>query len=185
MSYQARPMVPPDIGQVSEIEREAFPTQLPHTNFQRELGNRLASYIVASEDREDPPPVLGFAGLWFILDEAHLTSIAVRESHRRHGIGELLLISALELAVEKGAQIMTLEVRVSNSPAQGLYEKYGFSNVGVRRGYYTDNNEDAFLMSTDRITSASYQASFQRLKECHSQKWAQWIGPPHTSLKGE
>jgi len=124
----------------------------------------------------EPPPstdqfILGYAGLWLMANEAHLTTIAVRESYRRRGIGELLLISAIDLAVERSASVMTLEVRASNLGAQALYEKYGFNKVGVRRGYYTDNHEDAIIMTTDRITAASYQSRFQRLKKGYAQRW--------------
>ena len=82
-----------------------------------------------------------------------------------------MLIKAIELAKELGAQVITLEVRISNTVPQALYEKYGFQRVGSRRAYYSDNKEDALIMTTDHITSASYQAKFQLLKEEHSQRW--------------
>lgn len=115
--------------------------------------------------------ILGMAGFWFMFDEAHLTTIAVREKWRRRGLGELLLISAIDLAIRLNAQVVTLEVRASNHQAQALYEKYGFRKTGVRPHYYTDNREDALIMTTDRITSASFQAQFQRLKHAHAQRW--------------
>lgn len=119
--------------------------------------------------------VLGFAGVWRMFDEVHLTTIAVRRSHRHQGIGEALLIAAIDYALEHGAETVTLEVRAANFEAQALYEKYGFQRVGLRRGYYTDNREDAVIMTTDRITSASYQAQFQRLKQAHAEKLARRI----------
>ncbi|OGO05089.1 MAG: ribosomal-protein-alanine N-acetyltransferase [Chloroflexi bacterium RBG_13_54_9] len=128
-------------------------------------GEPLSPEVAATNER-----ILGFAGLWFVAGEAHLTSIAVGESHRREGVGEQLLISAINAALERNAEFVTLEVRVTNSAAQPLYEKYGFHKVGVRRGYYTDNKEDALLMSTDKINTASYQANFQRLKRAHAEK---------------
>jgi len=126
-------------------------------------------------NNELPPPsghyIIGFAGFWVIADEAHITNIAVREAYRQQGVGELLLISIIDLAIELKARIITLEVRASNLAAQSLYSKYDFTQVGLRRGYYTDNREDAVLMSTEDITSASFQAHFQQLKQAHSRKW--------------
>lgn len=123
---------------------------------------------------EKPSPssqyILGFASIWVMADEAHITNIAVRKQYQRQGIGERLLISVIDLATELKADFMTLEVRVSNTAAQSLYQKYGFSQVGVRPGYYTDNREDALLMSSESITSASFQARFQQLKRAHSKK---------------
>jgi len=114
--------------------------------------------------------VVGFAGIWTVVDEAHITNIAMRESYRRRGIGELLLISIVDLATELNARFITLEVRASNSAAQSLYHKYGFNQVGLRHGYYTDNGEDAILMTTENVTSAPFQAQLQQLRQAHSQK---------------
>ncbi len=122
--------------------------------------------------------IIGFASMWVMADEAHITNVAVRKSYQRQGIGELLLMSTIDLAVELKANIATLEVRVSNLPAQALYRKYGFMQVGLRRGYYTDNREDALLMSTGSIISAPFQAQLQKLKRAHSQKYGDNIKPP-------
>ena len=110
------------------------------------------------------PPIVGFAGIWLMVDEAHLVTIAVGPGQRGRGLGELLLISMLDLACILGARVMTLEVRVSNHVAQSLYRKYGFKNEGVRRRYYSDNGEDALIMTTGTLTSASYHAPYQNLK---------------------
>ena len=115
--------------------------------------------------------IVGLAGFWIMAGEAHITTIAVRLSYQRRGIGEQLLISLIELAKELDASTLTLEVRTSNVAAQSLYSKYGFTQVGLRRGYYSDNREDAILMSTEDITSASFQAHFQQLKQAHSRRW--------------
>ncbi|MFC2020879.1 ribosomal protein S18-alanine N-acetyltransferase, partial [Chloroflexota bacterium] len=115
--------------------------------------------------------ITGFVGCWVLADEAHVTSIAVREAYRRHGIGELLLINAIDMAIEMKATIVTLEVRVSNTVAQKLYTKYGFTEAGVRKGYYTDNREDAIIMSTANIASSSFKTRFRELKQAHSRKW--------------
>jgi ribosomal-protein-alanine N-acetyltransferase len=115
--------------------------------------------------------ITGFAGFWTIADEVHITTIATREALRRQGIGELLLQSIVDMANKRAARIVTLEVRVSNTAAQQLYTKYGFNRVGLRRGYYTDNREDAVIMSTDHIASASFQAQLHELKKAYADKW--------------
>lgn len=117
--------------------------------------------------------IVGYAGFWTMVDEAHLTTIAVRDAYRQRGLGELLLISVIHSAIQLNARIITLEVRMSNKLAQALYEKYGFKAVGLRRGYYSDNGENALLMSTDTITSASFQAHFHQLRQAHAQKWGE------------
>ncbi len=115
--------------------------------------------------------IVGFAGFWMMADEAHITNIAVRYSLRRQGIGELLLISMIDLAMELNVRILTLEVRASNTAARSLYHKYGFSQVNVRRDYYTDNKEDALVMATEDITSAAFQTHLNQLKKAHSRRW--------------
>jgi len=114
--------------------------------------------------------VIGFAGLWAMLNEVHIIAVAVRNNYRRMGIGEGLLISTIEMASQLNANVITLEVRASNEIAQALYKKYGFRIVSSRPKYYSDNGEDAILMSTGDITSAPFQSCFQRLKEAHRQK---------------
>jgi len=113
---------------------------------------------------QDMPFILGYASIWMMVDESHLTSIAVRKSHHHQGIGELLLIAVVKLSLQMKAQVVTLEVRASNRSAQALYAKYGFKNVGIRRRYYTDNSEDAVIMTTDKITSPAYQAKLRELE---------------------
>ena len=122
--------------------------------------------------------IIGFTSMWIMADEAHITNIAVRQSYQRQGIGELLLISIIDLAIELKASIVTLEVRVSNLTAQSLYQKYGFAQVGLRRNYYTDNREDALLMSTESITTVPFQAHLQQLKRDHAQKYGRRIKSP-------
>ncbi len=114
--------------------------------------------------------VVGFAGMWFMVDEAHLSNIAVRNSCRRQGVGEHLLIGVIEQAVLEEAQFVTLEVRASNEEAKMLYRKYGFVEVGVRRNYYSDNKEDAVLMTAHAIGSRAYLEFFERLKRAHARR---------------
>ena len=204
--YALRPMVPGDIPQVVDIERESFPSAWPQTTYKRELQNRLARYLVLVQQPPEqpserpptppapvrrpqgwretmrrllnlqPPPeptqelILGFVGLWLMVGEAHIVTLAVREGQRRRGLGELLLIAAIELAVAHGQQVMTLEVRRSNEAAVSLYEKYGFTRVGVRTRYY-DDREDALIMTTSPLSSAAFRERYQSLKEAHQRRW--------------
>ena len=115
--------------------------------------------------------ILGFVGIWFMANEAHIANIAVREAYRQRGVGELLLISVIKLAIEHNARFITLEVRFTNKAAQALYKKYGFVEVGTRRAYYTDNREDALLMTADGITSAPFEENFLRLSQAYARKW--------------
>ena len=173
-----------DVQALADVEREAFPNDIPGTSFARELSNRLASYLVACISPDDlervdgdgrQEEIVGYAGLWFIIDEAHLISLAVLEAHRRRGIGRQLLIAALELAMEKQAILMTLEVRASNTAAQALYQQFGFSRVGIRRGYYTDNHEDAYLMTVNNIATPDFRAKLDELKASEFNAVQDWI----------
>ena len=121
--------------------------------------------------RQDEPALpqritlAGYAGLWLMVDEAHITTIGVRPQLRGRGYGELLLVTLTEAALDINARWLTLEVRVSNAGAQSLYRKYGFREAGTRKRYYTDNNEDALIMWTDELHSHAFQERYQRLKE--------------------
>ena len=137
-----------DLIVVQVIERESFSTPWPAHAYRQEIEqNRLAHYIVARYRGA----IVGFAGIWLLVDEAHITTFATRTAWRRQGIGERLLVALLELARARGAKEATLEVRPSNIPAKRLYEKYGFKVVGVRPRYYSDNSEDALIMTTDSL----------------------------------
>ncbi len=214
MAYYVRQMRQEDVLQVTEIDREGFPTQWPPADYQHELRNRLAHYIVVCDDEtmyERPETVaplkaaglisrlkrlfghprfsrdelatpdghyiIGFAGFWIMADEAHIINIAVREAYRRQGLGELLLISSIDLARELKASLVTLEVRASNTAAQGLYTKYGFKQMGTRKGYYIDrgypidNREDGLIMTTEDINLDTFQAQLGQLKQAYSRRW--------------
>ncbi|HSM38862.1 MAG TPA: ribosomal protein S18-alanine N-acetyltransferase [Candidatus Limnocylindrales bacterium] len=146
MPLSVEPMVLADIAQVHEIERLSFSTPWPTYAFEQELtGNRLARYVVARAAGER---VVGFAGVWLMVDEAHITTFGVHPEWRRQGIGRRLMLRLLELAIELRARRMTLEVRVSNVAAQALYRSFGFEAVGRRPRYYTDDGEDALVMTT-------------------------------------
>jgi len=153
-------------------EREPRVAPMPPPGMGRWLSElkRLFGGEEEGEVETSREPIVGFVGVWLMPDEAHIVTIAVRESHRGRGIGELLLIAAIELATLDDREVVTLEVRASNQAAQALYEKYGFRKVGVRHRYYSDNQEDAVIMTTDSIRSASYQALCQRLRQEHRER---------------
>jgi ribosomal-protein-alanine N-acetyltransferase len=162
-----------DLRQVMEIERVAFPAPWPVSAYRHELTqNHLSSYLILYLVQENSggrwtrlverwtapalPPVLGYGGLWMLVDEAHISTLAVHPEWRGRGLGELLLVALIEVGVLRGAAISTLEVRVSNLVAQSLYAKYSFAQVGRRKHYYHDNREDALIMTTPRIDSARF-----------------------------
>jgi ribosomal-protein-alanine N-acetyltransferase len=145
-----RPMKPQDIDDVLYIERTCFSTPWSYDAFKAEIeGNHCARYVVAEQDGK----IRGYGGMWIILDEAHITNVAVHPHFRGMGIGEAIMKALIRTAAYLKVESMTLEVRVSNKVAQNLYKKLGFSSVGVRKGYYTDNGEDALIMWKDRLTN--------------------------------
>ena len=140
-----------DVSAVHEIERLSFSTPWPAYAFEQELrGNRLARYVVARAGER----VVGFTGVWLMVDEAHITTFGVHPDWRRQGIGRQLLLSVVDLAVTLHARRMTLEVRASNDAAQTLYRSFGFEVVGRRPRYYTDDGEDALVMTTPDLDDA-------------------------------
>jgi ribosomal-protein-alanine N-acetyltransferase len=198
--YVIRPMEYEDISQVAQIDREAFPGEWvfrSQSAYKRDLDNPSVRYIVActqgdmsesqrqamhkvpwfkrlfGDDRnvDTPENIVGFSGFWMMMHEAHIIAIGVRDSYRRLGIGEGLLIATIELAQILNANVVTLEVRASNEIAQELYKKYGFRVVGRRPKYYSSDGEDAIIMSTDNITSVPFQASLQQWKKAHAQRY--------------
>ncbi len=149
-----------------------------------DLFNRISRFLRPPE----PPPspeleeelrsIVGYAGIWVMTDEAHVTTIASHPDVRGRGVGELLLVALIHRAEEIGARWMTLEVRASNAVAQNLYRKYTFKEMGVRRGYYSDNREDALVMWTDALDSDSFQTAFDR----NERKLAERIGSAEVRL---
>jgi ribosomal-protein-alanine N-acetyltransferase len=146
LPLEFRSMRMDDIPVICEIEQEAFTTPWTAGAFHNELtNNQFARYMVMEYDGR----VIGYGGMWLIMEEAHVTNVAVREAYRGKKLGERLMRELQKTASYLGAVRMTLEVRQSNLIAQRLYEKLGFHSVGVRRGYYTDNREDALVMWAD------------------------------------
>ncbi len=200
MAIYIRPMVRQDIPAVTEIDREAFPTQWPPVDYAYEFKNQMSHYLVACDSaislevvpaspsgffawlrrifKKNPPPpqpttthyIAGFVGFWIMAGESHITSVAVRRNYRRRGIGQMLMIAAIERSIALAAEFVTLEVRLSNTGAQSLYYKLGFAHVGERKKYYLDRNpdgdtrEDALIMTTQDIRSAEFQDFLHRLK---------------------
>ena len=153
----------------------------------QENGNARASWISRLAGRlgfgGNPPEIVppadhaiaGYISVWYQGDEAHITEVAVRETLRGNGIGELLLIGSLRAAQEYGSHVMTLEARVSNFIAQRLYEKYSFNSVGIRKGYYSDNREDAVIMTTTPIGTEEYGRMFGQLQDAWESRWGRII----------
>jgi ribosomal-protein-alanine N-acetyltransferase len=150
-----------DLPEVQAIERASFTTPWPPHAYKTELEtNRLASYLVVRSDGH----VVGYGGVWLMVDEAHITTFAVHPAWRRRGIGDRLLLELLDVALERGAREATLEVRLSNVPARRLYEKFGFRPVGLRPRYYTDDNEDALIMTTPALEAPAMHDRIERLR---------------------
>ncbi len=137
-----------DIDQVEEIERATFAIPWSRASLEREvMENVCARYLVV----RDGPEILGYAGMWFVIDEAHVTNVAIRQDARGQGIGEALMRELIRLAAQSGMTWMTLECRRSNLVAQNLYHKLGFVDVGYRKRYYEDNREDALVMALEAL----------------------------------
>jgi len=152
--FRLRKMELGDVGQVVEIEKLSFPTPWSAYAFTCEvLDNNFAYYFVLT--LEDSEAVIGYGGMWIILDEAHITNIAVAPPYRGKRLGEYLLKNMMLTALAKGADRITLEVRVSNTSAQKLYNRLGFEAAGLRKGYYVDTKEDAIIMWKDLLKGES------------------------------
>jgi ribosomal-protein-alanine N-acetyltransferase len=113
----------------------------------------------------DDPPIVGYGGVWLMMDEAHVTSIAVRPEFRGRRLGQLLMLVLFDIALQKASRWMTLEVRVSNVTAQALYKKLGFREAGIRQRYYTDNNEDAMIMWSEDLRSPAFRERYAAIRQ--------------------
>jgi len=146
VEYTIRKMVSRDIDQVLEVENLSFPNPWSRGTFEVELQENLfAHYFVVVQDET----IVGYAGMWMILDEAHVTNIAIHPDFRGLRFGKKLVCELIVQAFKLGGKQITLEVRVSNLIAQKLYKDLGFYEAGIRKGYYSDNNEDAIVMWKD------------------------------------
>jgi [ribosomal protein S18]-alanine N-acetyltransferase len=150
-----------DVPRVMEMEKQSFTTPWSESAYLTELTNRSAYYVVARANSN----VVGYSGMWIIMDESHITTIAVDPDYRGRKIGEQILMAMLEESVRRGARRATLEVRESNTVAQNLYKKYGFIPIAIRRNYYSDNGENAVIMWVDDMVSAAYQQMMRDYKD--------------------
>lgn len=183
LPYVLQPMRVQDIPEVLEIERVCFSMPWSAHAYRYEIEENTLSWYVVARPAPRPKesgifgkilalrtaaqprsPIIGYGGFWMMVDEAHISTLAVAPAYRRRGVGELLLLTMIEEAQRRGAAAVTLEVRVSNLPAQRLYEKYGFTVQGRRVRYYSDNGEDAYIMTTPPLRSASYREMLETLK---------------------
>jgi [ribosomal protein S18]-alanine N-acetyltransferase len=152
---------PPIAPELKEHKRP-FPFSLLPRPFDRTLDDDQLSVVV------------GYGGLWLMVDEAHVTSVAVRPEFRGRGLGELLMVCLLETAIGCGVRWVTLEVRMSNTTAQSLYRKLGFRQAGIRPRYYTDNNEDAVVMWSEELTNLAFREGLARIKRDLEQR-LRWV----------
>ena len=143
MDISIREMRQMDLDRIVEIENKVFSPPWSREAFLLELTkNLLAKYLVGMVDGK----VVGYGGIWLIIDEGHITNIAVDEGYRGLGVGDRILKGLIQLCTDRGLRAITLEVRKSNEVAKSLYKKYGFKEYGIRPKYYADNNEDAIIM---------------------------------------
>lgn len=143
-----RTMTVEDLDGVMSVEFDSFLTPWSRAAFEEELRtNRLAHYLVAVENGN----IVGYAGTWLVINEAHVTNVAVTGQRRREGIGRLLMENLLDLARDSGMDSMTLEVRVSNEAARHLYQQLGFVEAGIRKNYYSETKEDALILWCEKL----------------------------------
>ena len=162
-----------DVNTVQEIEREIFATPWPRNAYYRELASRSsAHYVVLRQEGLDTrppevrspdfdPTIVGYGGMWRMYDEAHVTTIGVRHDLHHNGYGRILFAGLVQAAYDMGAKWVTLEVRTTNDNAMRMYEGFGFKVIGRRKGYYTDNGEDAIVMWSDSIHSPRFRRAYE------------------------
>jgi ribosomal-protein-alanine N-acetyltransferase len=201
--YVIEPMTLEDLPEVHAVEVQSVPTPWPISAYRRELNNPAGNYYVVCRwrspdgkvsERPEPrqqrsflpflhrqqesplpaAPIVGFAGMWVQLEEAHVTIIGITPSHRGRGVGEFVFTHLIDEAMRRGATWVTLEVRVSNQRAQSLYSKYGFTVQGTRRHYYSDDGEDAYVMSSPPANTMEYRQHYAALRKAVHARVAQY-----------
>ena len=162
------PMQKDYLDEVIKVEEQAYGEHhWSKESFFNELNNQLAKYYCAFNEQGE---LVGYCGCWQIMEEAHITNVAVSPNFRRQNVGEALLVAIIKSCYKEMVKYLTLEVRVSNEPAIKLYEKYGFKSLGVRKGYYQDNNEDALIMWTENIFYDKFKGVYEQNLENLSKK---------------
>ncbi len=159
------PMTAADIRTVMRIEALSFSTSWPPSAFTSELSdNKLAYYFVGRVGDAPSEPIVAYGGLWVILEDSHITTVAVHPDWRGRSYGEEIFVHLLHEAIARGASWITLEARESNTIAQSLYRKYGFTIVSTRRAYYSDNGENAVVMWAGNLRGDMYRARLAQLE---------------------
>ena len=158
-------------AQVEMDKTDQLDNPPPPNLWSRVVGRLGFSSGAATKHKVEAFNIAGYISVWYQGDESHITEIAVKESLRGRGIGELLLIGSLKAAIEYGSRVMTLEARVSNFIAHRLYQKYKFNSVGIRKAYYSDNREDAVIMTTSAIDTEEYRKLFADLQLTYKSRW--------------
>ena len=159
-AIKIKPMGKTDIDKVIDIEAKAYGNHhWSKESFLSELSNELAHYFSVFNEKNE---LIGYCGCWQILEEAHITNIAVSPEYRRNHIGEALLKTIIDECYKNMVKFITLEVRIGNIAAIELYKKYGFKSLGTRKGYYQDNNEDALIMWTENIFYDKFKSGYEK-----------------------
>ncbi|MCC8159774.1 MAG: ribosomal protein S18-alanine N-acetyltransferase [Oscillospiraceae bacterium] len=143
MNIEIMRMTLEDVAEIAELEKKCFALPWSENSLRDEMSNKLAVYIVA----KDSGRCAGYTGFWNVSGEGGITNVAVLPEYRRRGVGSMLIAKMIKIALDLKLDILTLEVRKSNTAAQGLYIKYGFDIIGERKRYYSDNGEDAWIMT--------------------------------------
>ncbi len=152
-----------DIDEIEVIESEAYGQHhWSRDSFVNELENNLAKYYCARNENDE---LIGYLGTWMILDEAHVTTLAISSKFKRQKVAQTLMFKFIDDCYKNEVKYITLEVRVSNEPAQKLYEKFGFHSLGTRKGYYQDNNEDALIMWTENIWYEKFKMLYNKIRQ--------------------
>jgi ribosomal-protein-alanine N-acetyltransferase len=203
LPYAVTPMEVEDVPAVTAIERTVFSLPWSSNAFTYELHSNPSSEYLALwylpwmnklravpallrpvrkllKSARNDLALLGYGGFWMMVEEAHICTLAIRPEWRGRGLGDLLLASLIERALARQAEVVTLEARVSNITAQNLYTKYGFRTVGRRKGYYSDNGEDALIMTTSPIVSDEYQRLYHELVRTLLERLASQPNEPPT-----